>query len=260
MCWVLTTRPRVKFCELPLRCIPNLREYGNWKPREDLYPNGFRPISDLLHQSGRQFLLWVEFERVAPNTPWAREHADWLLDVPADRTVSWADYGDHLSPAEWVAMESKRNKLGPGDKLLDLGNPDARRFLTDYLSKMIADFGLDCLRQDSNIAHLEYWRNADAPDRQGLTEIRYVEGQYALWDELLTRHPNLFLDNCASGGRRIDLESISRATPLWRTDYTASVSISSATTTRSPSTPKPKTPGWPTNSTGPNRATASSLC
>jgi len=27
VCWVLTTRPRVKFCELPLRCIPNLREY-----------------------------------------------------------------------------------------------------------------------------------------------------------------------------------------------------------------------------------------
>jgi len=28
VCWVLTTRPRVKFCELPLRCIPNLREYN----------------------------------------------------------------------------------------------------------------------------------------------------------------------------------------------------------------------------------------
>ena len=27
VCWVLTTRPRVKFCELPLRCIPNLRDY-----------------------------------------------------------------------------------------------------------------------------------------------------------------------------------------------------------------------------------------
>ena len=38
-------------------------------------------------------------------------------------------------------------------------------------------------------------------------------------DELLARHPGLIIDNCASGGRRLDLESISRATPLWRTDY-----------------------------------------
>ena len=35
---------------------------------------------------------------------------------------------------------------------------------------------------------------------------------------LLKRHPNLLIDNCASGGRRIDLETIGRSTPFWRTD------------------------------------------
>jgi len=46
-----------------------------------------------------------------------------------------------------------------------------------------------------------------------------VEGQYALWDELLNRHPGLLIDNCASGGRRMDMESLGRTIPLWRTDY-----------------------------------------
>ena len=192
---------------------------GNWTPREDLYPEGFTPISDRLHASGRKLLLWFEPERVAPGTPWAKTHEDWLLRVPDDKAVCWADYGEHLGTADWVRMESKRNQLGKGDRLLNLGNPDARRFLTDFLSDAIDRFGLDCLRQDSNIAQLEYWRHNDEPDRQGMTEIRYVEGQYALWDELLARHPGLIIDNCASGGRRIDLESISRSTPLWRTDY-----------------------------------------
>jgi alpha-galactosidase len=66
---------------------------------------------------------------------------------------------------------------------------------------------------------LPYWRAADEPDGQGLTEIRHVEGLYAFWDELLARHPGLIIDNCASGGRRIDLETVSRSIPLWRTDY-----------------------------------------
>jgi len=192
---------------------------GNWEPREDLYPDGFRPISDLLHASGMRFLLWFEPERVAPGTPIAEEHPEWLLEVPPDQAVTWADYGGHMSPEEWVYWESKRNQLNAGDRLFNLGDPDARRWLTDFLSQKIDEFGIDCLRWDSNIAQLEYWRHADPPDRLGITEIRYIEGQCALWDELLTRHPGLTIDNCASGGRRIDLESIRRSTPLWRTDY-----------------------------------------
>lgn len=192
---------------------------GHWVPRSDLYPQGFQPISAALHRAGRKLVLWFEPERVAPGTPWFEELQAWLLSIPAADAITWDDYGDHLAPQDWMKMESARNQLNPGDRLLNLGNPAARRFLTDFLSDRIREFGIDCLRWDSNIAQLAYWRLADAPDRQGLCEIRYVEGQYALWDELLERHPGLIIDNCASGGRRIDLESISRSTPLWRTDY-----------------------------------------
>jgi alpha-galactosidase len=55
-----------------------------------------------------------------------------------------------------------------------------------------------------------------------MTEIRYVEGHYEMWDELRAKHPGLLIDNCASGGRRIDLETISRSTPLWRSDTSCS--------------------------------------
>jgi alpha-galactosidase len=40
-----------------------------------------------------------------------------------------------------------------------------------------------------------------------------------MWDELVGRHPGLPIDNCASGGRRIDLETISRSYALWRSDF-----------------------------------------
>ncbi|MBN1419438.1 MAG: alpha-galactosidase [Planctomycetes bacterium] len=194
---------------------------GDWRVKKDLYPDGFKPISDLLHRSGRKLLLWFEPERVCEGTPWATEHRDWLLEVPAERRVyNWGD--KHTFP-EWVVSESRRNQIRDGDRLFNLAIPEARAFLTDFISDRIDEFGLDCYRHDANIAPLEFWRGADPPDRQGMTEIRWVEGLYAFWDGLLRRHPDLIIDNCASGGRRIDLESLSRSTPFWRTDFAGNV-------------------------------------
>jgi len=52
----------------------------------------------------------------------------------------------------------------------------------------------------------------------GITEIRHIEGLYALWDRIRAAHPNVLIDNCAGGGRRIDLETLRRATVLSRSD------------------------------------------
>jgi alpha-galactosidase len=84
---------------------------------------------------------------------------------------------------------------------------------------MINEQGIDLYRQDFNMEPLGYWRNNDPPDRQGITEIRHVEGFLAYWDELRRRHPKMPLDTCASGGRRNDLETLRRAFPLLRSDY-----------------------------------------
>ena len=91
------------------------------------------------------------------------------------------------------------------------------------MSKYIGDFleenGIDYYRQDFNIEPEGFWAANDEPGRQGICEIRYIEGLYSFWEYLLNRFPGLLVDNCASGGRRIDLESISRSAPMWRTDY-----------------------------------------
>ncbi len=193
---------------------------GDWRIKSDLYPQGMKPLSDMLHRAGRKFLLWFEPERVSPGTPWYDEHADWLLSVRPEQALSYwgSSQADRVSPA-WALRESRQNQFVDGDRLFDLGNPAARDFLTDFISERINEYGIDCYRHDANIAPLEFWRAADAPERQGITEMHWIEGLYAFWDELLRRHPGLIIDNCASGGRRIDLEMIGRSTPFWRTDY-----------------------------------------
>src|ERR1019366_8571932 len=84
------------------------------------FPNGLKPVSDACHQLGLKFILWFEPERVAPGTQIAREHPEFVFG---------------------------------GDKggLFKLSDPAARRWLSDLLSRRIADFGIDTYRNDFNI-------------------------------------------------------------------------------------------------------------
>jgi alpha-galactosidase len=140
------------------------------------------------------FVVWFEPERVDPNSRIAREHPEFVL---------------RGGPPNWTQQN---------DGLFNLADPQARRYLTDLLSRAIEEHGIDVYRNDFNIDPLAFWRAADEPERQGMTEIRYIEGLYEMWDELRARHRGLLIDNCASGGRRIDLETTARSLPLWRSD------------------------------------------
>jgi alpha-galactosidase len=161
---------------------------GSWVPKKQAFPNRLGPLGEAAHKAGMKFMVWFEPERVHPDSRIGKEHPEFVL------------------------------RTGAGSGLFNLGDPNARAYLTDLMSSAIKDSHIDIWRCDFNIDPLAFWQKADAPDRVGIAEIRYVEGLYAMWDELLRRHPGLLIDNCASGGRRIDLETCSRSYPLWRSD------------------------------------------
>ncbi|MFC1596352.1 alpha-galactosidase [Planctomycetota bacterium] len=163
---------------------------GNWFCRPKDFPRGLKPVGDACDELGLKFLVWYEPERVAPGTRFAREYPAFILPEGSN---------------------------GNGG-LFNLGDERARRFLTDLLIGQIAEFGIDTYRNDFNMDPLPYWRQNDAPDRQGITEIRYVEGLYAMWDEIRAKYPDMYLDDCASGGRRIDLEMLKRSIVQTRSD------------------------------------------
>ena len=179
------------------------RDVGNWTPKKKNFPNGLEPVAEHVKKLGLGFVLWFEPERVCPGTWLYENHPEWLI----------------MPSAEITARRAKEFYPDKVEALLDLGNAEARQWLTEHVSGMIENLGITVFRQDFNIAPLDYWRGADEADRHGMTEIGHIEGLYAFWDELRHRHPDLLIDNCASGGRRLDLEACSRAVPLWRTDY-----------------------------------------
>lgn len=161
---------------------------GTWEVDLKRFPRGLRAISDHAHEKGVKTLVWFEPERVTPGT-WLYGHPEWLLGKDGEQ------------------------------KLLNLGNDEARKWWVGHADALLKDQRIDLYRTDYNIDPLPYWRATDAPDRQGMTENKYIVGLLAYFDELRKRHPGMLIDTCASGGRRNDLEMLRRAVPLLRSDY-----------------------------------------
>lgn len=164
-------------------CNGHWPQTGTWETDTTRFPGGLRVISDHALGQGVRTLVWFEPERIGGG--WlSRNHPEWRLG-----------------------------------SLLNLGHPDARRWLVDHVDGQLKSQGIHLYRQDFNMDPLGAWRGNDAPDRQGITENLHIQGYLAYWDELRKRHPQLIIDSCASGGRRNDLETMRRAVALHPTDY-----------------------------------------
>lgn len=175
------------------------RNPGTWTPNRTRFPKGLKPVGEAAHANGMRFLLWTEPERVMRGMELYENHRDWLL-APAD------------------LPKELQYQANDGFYLLNLGNPEALDWAKKTFSGLITEYGIDIYRQDFNMTPIYFWRNQEPEDRQGMNEIRYITGLYDFYDALLRDHPGLLIDNCASGGRRIDFEIMRRALTLFRSD------------------------------------------
>ena len=173
---------------------------GNWTVSEERFPDGIKAISDRAAENGLGLVLWYEPERVTSRSylyQVGSAHEGWLVDLaPKDEFNTRVMY--------------------------NLGNEDARRFLSEYVAASLKENGVSVYRQDYNYAPAEYWRYADRhfeDGRIGFAENHYITGLYAYLDSLFAEIPGLQMDNCASGGKRLDLEMTRRGVPMWRSDY-----------------------------------------
>ncbi|MBR1970623.1 MAG: alpha-galactosidase [Clostridia bacterium] len=163
---------------------------GEWEVNRRVHPNELKDVSECAKAADMKLMLWFEPERAVDKTLMTIEHPDWFMKLP-DR----------------------------GDKILNYGNDEALHYVCDLLENYIKELDLSCYRQDFNVHITDYFKGNDAENRRGITEIKHISGMYKVWDYLLERFPELIIDNCASGGRRIDIETLKRSIPFFRSDY-----------------------------------------
>ena len=163
---------------------------GDWRISPLIHPQGLLDVADTIHGCDMKYILWFEPERVRHKSPIVAEHPEYFIRNGESKNL-----------------------------LLNLGNEEAWSYCVKTISEIIEKLNIDCYRQDFNFAPLDYFRGNDEDDRRGITEIKHINGLYRFWDALLEKFPHLIIDNCASGGRRIDIETLRRSLPLWRSDY-----------------------------------------
>ena len=149
---------------------------GNWRFSRKKYPRGFRPISEPLAAANVAFGLWFASENVSKTAPVLSEHPEWV----------------------------RQRKPGAGGTLrMEL--PAAREWFLKQVDDLIENERMNCYRQDGAGGY-----DDEPDDRKGISESQHIAGLYTLWDTLIQKHPTLVMEGCCGGGRRIDLETLTR--------------------------------------------------
>ncbi len=177
----------------------------NLEMNEQAFPDGIRFLGEELAAEGRDFLLWFEPELVRT--------------VPEELELFFDAHPDF--EREWLLGTIQREWCGIilTARLFDLGNPACLAWVEGKVFSVMDRAGATIYRQDFNIPPAEIWAAADAPDRRGMTQNRYCCGYLQFLRDIAARYPGIILDSCASGGGRLDLETMELMLPLHYSDH-----------------------------------------
>lgn len=168
---------------------------GSWRVDPTKFDRSFLEVSQAANAKGIGWLLWYEPERCSVGT-----------DV----------YNECIKHVGWVIEKNDERNM------VNLANEECLEYITGVMIDSLRENGVNYLRIDCIPAPYEFWQKADKTwdsDRKGFTENHYVTNFYRFLDTLKTEIDGLMIDNCCSGGKRIDAEMSRRSIPLWRSDY-----------------------------------------
>ncbi|WP_313999386.1 alpha-galactosidase [uncultured Paenibacillus sp.] len=150
---------------------------GDWHKINTIrFPSGIAALSDYVHAKGLKFGLWCEIEALGIKS----EAASRRPDLPALRD------GKHLG-------------------YVCLGNPDARDWAFDVLERLIEEYKADWIKLDFNLDPQAGCNRTDHGHADGDGLYEHYRGYYELLERVREKHPDVYLENCSSGGLRIDL-------------------------------------------------------
>ncbi|WP_062204792.1 glycoside hydrolase family 36 protein [Streptomyces sp. NBRC 109706] len=158
---------------------------GEWRPSTTRFPGGLGEVTGRIRDRGMVPGLWLEPEVVGVRSPMAeRLPADAFFQRRGERVVEHGRY--HL----------------------DLRHPAARAHVDAIVDGLVDEFGVGFFKFDYNIMPGPGTDLGGADPGEGLLDHNRAHLDWL--DALLARHPELLIENCASGAMRMDYALLSR--------------------------------------------------
>lgn len=157
--------------------------FGAWEPSTTRWPHGIQYVFEKIRAAGMIPGLWLEIDVAGPRSPLESKPDDWFFARHGKRLLRASRY------------------------LLDFRNPEVRAYLDQIIDRVVGGYGVGYIKMDYNVDSLVGTDlHADSAG-QGLLEHNRA---YLGWiDRILDRYPDLILENCGSGGGRMDYAQLS---------------------------------------------------
>jgi alpha-galactosidase len=168
---------------------------GDWYSDKLKFPNGIAAVAAKVKAKGLKFGLWYEPEMVNPKSQLYADHPDWVIGVP-----------------------SRVSCKGRNQLTLDLSRQEVQDYLFERIDTVLSCGNIDYVKWDMNRTMSEIGSGNLPLDRQLETPHRYMLGLYRLLDKIVTKHPTVLFENCASGGNRFDLGMLHYMSQGWVSD------------------------------------------
>ncbi|MEY9996783.1 alpha-galactosidase [Streptomyces sp. V4I8] len=154
---------------------------GAWLPSARRFPDGgIRTVLDRIRERGMVPGLWLEPEVVGARSPVAAA----------------------LPPDAFFRRDGVR-LTEQGRHQLDLRHPAARAHLDKTVDRIVGDWGVGYLKLDYNIV-IDPGTLAPGDLAPGAGLLGHAHAYLDWLSGVLDRHPHLVIENCASGGMRMD--------------------------------------------------------
>ncbi|MFJ8625035.1 glycoside hydrolase family 36 protein [Kitasatospora sp. NPDC093550] len=162
---------------------------GAWEPSASRFPGpkGIHEVLDRIRERGMVPGLWLEPEAVGVNSPVAGS----------------------LPEEAFFRRAGRRVEEGGGRYHLDLRHPAARAHLDRVVDRLVGEWGVGYLKLDHNTDPGS--GTSSHPGEAPAAGLLGHNRAHLDWlDGILDRHPDLVIENCASGGMRMDHALLSR--------------------------------------------------
>lgn len=163
------------------------RTTGDWRVDTVKFPSGFKAYADKIRAMGMIPGIWMEFESV-------REGSD-----------QYAEENDDLNLKRDGIVIKNTAFDGRSTKFLDMRKPETIERLDKILIKFLKDNKIGYLKMDYNASLI----GCDDESSLGQGLIDHMQGLYDFLKRLKKEIPDLIIENCASGGSRLDPKMMS---------------------------------------------------